>query len=194
MIPASVIASQLRASANFPGGQTLGPLCQALAQGIVSWLPSVVIQGATTGVLGAGTVTGTLAFQGQVPLVLSALSGGLHGQNAQALARMITLGLNGSLTGSPYQGVSTGVGQGTDVSVVTGVAAPALATAIQAAHASICAGLGGSGSLLPAFYTSLAAGIAVIVQTGVTIPVAVVAPTGPLGPASGVGTSLSSLV
>lgn len=193
MIPPVAIASQLRASAIFPGGPTLGPLCMAIAQAVVAWLPTgVTITGVTTGVVGTGTVNGTLAFAANPAAVAQAM--GFTGPNTSGIARMLTLGLNGSLTGSPYQGVSIGVGQGTDVSIVGGPNIPALVGLLQSSHAATCAGLGGTGSLYPGFYQGIANGIAIIVQSGVTLPVAQVTPSGPLGPASSVGTSLSALV
>ena len=59
MIPPAAIVAALRVSAPFPGGMTLDILCQAVANALVAWLPTVVVTGVTAGVVGAGTVTGT---------------------------------------------------------------------------------------------------------------------------------------
>lgn len=168
---------------------TFDLFCQAIAIATVTWLPTgVSLTGVTTGVIGAGTVTGTLAFASTPPSVLAAMSG-LTGQNAPALATLLSVGLNSGLAGLTYAGVSTGVAIGTDVSAVTRADPTSLATILRSVHAGLCAALGGSGALSPIFYTAIANGISVAVLMG--IGTGVVAPTGPLGPGSSVGTSLS---
>lgn len=189
MIPPAVIAAALRTSAPFPGGPAFDLLCQAIANATVTWLPTgVTLTGVTAGVIGAGTVTGTLAFAGTPPLVLAAMAA-LPGPNAPALATTLAAGLNAGLAGLPYAGVSTGVGTGTDASRVVSANVPALAQVLRTAHSAICAVQGGTGSHAPAFYESLASGIVTVVLTGTGI--GAVAPTGPLGPSSSVGTSTS---
>lgn len=197
MIPPTTIAASLRSSADFPGGPTFGLLCQAIANALVAWLPTgTALVGVTTGVVGAGVVNGTVTFAGVPSVVLAAMAGnGFNGQTAPRLARVLSTGLNAALNGLTYAGVSTGVSSGTDVSHVTTVNVPALATAIQAAHASLCSPLGGHGATQPSFYTGLAGGIGSIIQTGVTLtPSGVVTPSGPVGVGATVGTSLSTFV
>lgn len=194
MIPPTTISNAIRSSADFPGGPTFDPLCQTIANSLVAWLPTgVTLQGVTAGVIGAGTVTGTLTFAGLTPTVASILSsGGLSGQVSPRFAQALTLGLNSGLLGCTYAGVSTGVASGTDMSHVTSVNTVTLAGTLQVTHASFCAALGGSGALNPLWYTCLASAIGSIILTGVTLPASgIVLPTGPLGPGSSVGTSLS---
>lgn len=189
MLPPATIAAALRTSATFPGGPAFNILCQAIANAIVTWLPAGVgLTGVTTGVIGGGTVTGTLAFASTPPPVLAAMSG-LAGQNAPALATLLSVGLNSGLAGLPYAGVSTGVATGTDVSAVTRADPASLATILRTVHAGLCAAQGGSGAQSPVFYTAIANGISVVLFTG--IGAGAVAPTGPVGPSSSVGTSIS---
>lgn len=189
MIPPAVIAAALRTSAPFPGGPAFDLLCQAIANAVTAWLPAgVTLAGVTTGVVGAGTVTGTLTFVGAPPAVLGAM-GALQGPNVPALATTLAAGLPAGLAGLPYAGVSAGVGTGTDVSLVASTNVPALSAALRTAHSAACAVQGGTGSAVPAFYDALASGIAVVIATGAGV--GAVAPTGPLGPSSSVGTSTS---
>lgn len=192
MIPPSVIAAALRSAAPFPGGPTLDILCQALAASIVGWLPTGVnLTGVTSGVVGAGTVTGTLVFS-STPVAVQGAMGAFTGPNATPLAVMLSAGLNTGLAGLSYAGVSVGVGTGTDVSQVASVNVPTLASLLRTTHSAMCSSMGGSGALAPMFYDALAAGVGVVVLTGMTVPpTGVVAPTAPLGPSSSVGTSSS---
>lgn len=146
--------------------------------------------------MGAGTVTGMLTFTGPASLVPAQMTaGGLTGRTTPQAGTAIGLGLLSSLNGLvPYLGVSTGVGSGTDASVVTSVNLPTLVVAFRLAHVALLGALGGHGSSLPAFYTGIASGIAAIIQTGVTLGSGIVAPSGPLGPGSSVGTTLSTIV
>lgn len=197
MIPPTVIISALRASATFPGGPTFPIFCQTIANSVTAWLPTgVTVVGVTSGAVGAGTVSGTMLFSGSPALTLAAMSShGFNGPTSTSLAQVLTLGLNTSLVGLTYAGVSTGVATGTDSSHVTAVNLPSLVTLLQTNHRALCAPLGGTGAQVPGFYTGLAAGIGAIIQTGVTaIPSGIVAPTGPVGVGATVGTSVSSFV
>lgn len=192
MIPPATLAAALRSAAPFPGGPTLDILCQALATAITGWLPTgVALVGVTAGVVGAGTVTGTLVFSGTPAAVLGAM-GAFTGPTASPFSVMLSAGLNAGLAGLPYAGVSVGVGSGTDLSHVVSVNVPALATVLRSTHSAMCGPMGGSGAQVPGFYEALAAGVGVVVLTGGTLPpTGVVAPSGPLGPSSSVGTSTS---
>lgn len=189
MIPPAVLAAALRTSAPFPGGPAFDLLCQSVASAVTVWLPTgVTLVGVTTGVLGAGTVTGSITFAGSPPIVLGAM-GALRGPNVSALATTLAAGITSGLAGLPYLGASTGVGTGTDVSRVVSANVPALSASLRAAHSAACAVQGGTGSSVPAFYEALASGIAAVLVTGTGT--GAVAPTGPLGPSSSVGTSTS---
>jgi hypothetical protein len=137
-------------------------------------------------------VTGTLAFTGTPVAVMAAMAGTYQGQTAPHLATVIATGLNTGLLGLTYTGVSAGVGTGTDVSHVVSANGPTLAQVLRSVHSGLCAVQGGSGAMVPGFYEALANGIVTVVLTGLTIPpTGVVVPSGPLGTASGVGTSTS---
>ena len=129
-----------------------------------------------------------MTFAGTPSLVLAAM-GALRGQNAPALATALAAGLNAGLVGLSYLGASVGVGTGTDVSRVVSVNALVLAQSLRTTHTALCVAQGGTGSTVPSFYEALAAGIAAVIATGTGV--GVVAPTGPLGPSSSVGTSAS---
>lgn len=200
MVPASAISGAIRGSASFPGGQTWGLLADALGNAFSTWASTpgnVLVQGVSTGVVGAGTVVGTLQFTGGPALVPAGMaSGGLSGTTVAQVGTAIGTGLMSSLSGTlTYQGVSTGVGSGLDVSFVTSANSASLSAALQAAHVALTATLGGTGSSLPSFYLAIASGIATLVQTAVTVPgTGVVTPAGPLGPSSSVGSTISFLV
>ena len=105
------------------------------------------------------------------------------------LATMLALGLSDSLTGSTYQGTSTGVAVGIDTSTVIPNIST-LAAILRTNHTALCATLGGTGSITPTFYQGIAAGIGVVMSTGITIPGTGLV-TGSPGPGSSVGTSIS---
>lgn len=175
-------------------------LADSIGNALATWavVPgNILIQGVSTGVVGSGTVVGTLQFTGPPSLVVAQmLGGGLTGQTVTQVGTAIGTGLLSSLSGSMlYQRVSAGVGQGLDVSFIASVNSATLSSAFQLAHVAITGALGGSGSSLPSFYTAIAAGIAAIIQTGVTLPGSgIVTPAGPLGPASSTGTTISFIV
>jgi hypothetical protein len=193
VLPPATIASALRSAAPFPGGPTFDLFCQAVAQSVTVWLPTgVSLTGVTSGLLGAGTVTGTLAFTSTPALVLAALSGTYSGPITNLLATVLSVGLNTGLLGLTYTGVSVGVATGLDTSRVISANGTTLAQVLRTTHAGLCAAQSGGGSVVPGFYEALANGIVTVILTGTTIPpTGVVAPTGPVGVASGVGTSTS---
>lgn len=199
MVPASAISSSIRGAASFSGGTTWPLLCDAIGNAFTTWaaIPgNVVIQGVSSGVVGVGTVMGFFQFVGSPALASAALmAGGMTGVTAPQIGTAIGTGLLSSLTGTlQYQGISTGVGSGTDVSLIITVNQATLTNALQLAHTAICAAQGGSGSSLPSFYSAISGSIVAILQTAVTSPVGVVTPSGPLGPGSSVGTTISFLV
>ena len=196
LIPANVTRS-IEQAADFPGGPSFHTITNAIGLALPSWIGSgVVINGLTTGLTGAGTVTGTMIFLGNTPDVLLSLeNGGVGGSQANRFARALALGITEALMGTTYTGVSAGVSSGTDISLVASVNVTTLASTLEATHRSLCTPLGGLGSQAPGFYQALADGIASILRTGATIPgTGVVAPSGSTGPLPGVGTSVSSIV
>ena len=191
MIPPGAIVAGLRSSTTFPGGQTFPLLCLTIANSIAQWIPTgIAISGVTAGAIGTGTVNGSLMFTGNVAAVTAAMtSNGLIGQTTPMLATMLALGLSDSLTGSTYQGTSTGVAVGIDTSTVIPNIST-LAAILRTNHTALCATLGGTGSITPTFYQGIAAGIGVVMSTGITIPGTGLV-TGSPGPGSSVGTSIS---
>jgi len=200
MVPATAISSAIRGAASFPGGNTWPLLCDAIGNAVATWavVPgNVVVQGVSTGVVGAGTVLGFMQFNADPALITSAIQGaGLAGTTVSRLGSALTLGLTSSLSGSlQYQGVSAGVAQGTDISLVASANTATLITALQSAHSALAAVLGGSGASNPVLYSALASGISIFFSTGITLPgTGIVTPAGPLGPASSVGTTVSVIV
>lgn len=174
-------------------------LADAIGNAFATWavVPSnVLLQGVSTGVIGAGTVIGTLQLTGGPSLVVAGMTaGGLAGTTVAQVGTAIGAGLVSALSGTlTYQGVSVGVGSGIDVSFVSSVNAATLASALQASHLAQAATLGGSGASLPSFYAAIASGISSLLQTGVTLPgTGVVTPSGALGPSSTTGSSTSFL-
>lgn len=200
MVPASAISSAIQGAASFPGGATWPLLCNAIGNAVSTWAVApgnVLVQGVSTGVVGAGTVTGLLQFSPDPATVSSVIQGaGLAGTTVSQLGTALTLGMLSSLNGSlQYQGVSAGVAQGLDVSLVATVNTATLITALQSAHSALASALGGSGASNAVLYSALAAGIATIFSTGTTLPgTGIVTPAGPLGPASSVGATVSVIV
>ena len=200
MVPASAIAASIQGSASYPGGQTWALLAQAIGNALSTWAVTpgnILVQGVSTGVVGAGTVTGFMQLTGGPALVVAGMSGGgLTGTTVAQVGTAIGTGLISSLSGTlTYQGISTGVGSGLDVSFIPSVNSATLASALQLAHVALTAVLNGTGSSLPSFYTAIATGIASLIQTGVTLPgTGIVVPSGPLAPGSSVGTTISFLV
>lgn len=197
MVPASSISLAIQGSATFAGGPTWPLLCNAIGNAVSAWAAApgnILIQGVTNGVVGTGTVTGVLQITGAPSLVASVMIiGGLAGVTAPQVGLAIGLGLISSLSGQlAYTGASIGVGSGTDLSAVTHADAYMLAMAFRLNHAVLAQNLGGTGAHLPAFYDSISVGIASMLMTGVTVPGSgIVAPSGPLGPGSSVGSSIS---
>lgn len=200
MVPASAISGAIIGSASFPGGTTWSLLATAIGNAFTSWAPipsNVLLQGVTTGVIGTGTVTGTLQLTGGPALVVAGMTGGgLTGTTVAQVGTAIGTGLVTALSGTlTYQGNSLGVASGLDVSFVSTANAATLASALQLAHLAQVAALGGTGANQPSFYTAIAQGIANLIQTAVTVPgTGVVAPAGPVGPSSSSGTSISFLI
>lgn len=196
LIPANITRA-INQAADFPGGPSFYTITNAVGLSLPPWIGSgVVVNGITTGVTGSGVVTGNMIFLGVVSDVAQSLqSGGVGGTQSERFSRALTLGITEAMTGCQYTGVSAGVSSGTDISMISSVNTATLASLLEATHRGLCSPLGGGGSIAPGFYLALANGIASILRTGVTIPGSgVVAPSGPVGPLPGVGTSVSSIV
>ena len=195
LIPANITRS-INQAADFPGGPSFHTITSAIGLALPPWIGSgVVLNGITAGATGSGTTAGSMIFLGTVPDVVQNLrAGGVGGSQSERFARALTLGLSEAMSGAQYRGISAGVSSGTDISMVSSVNTPTLASLLESTHRGLCSTLGGSGSVVPGFYLSLANGIASILRTGVTIPGSgIVSPSGPVGPTPGVGTSVSSI-
>ena len=174
------------------GSDLKGPswvqLATAIGIAVASWaqLPAnLAIQGVTVGGAGTGTVTGKLSVTpSALPVAASVAAAGLIGVNAASLSRAVGLGIAAAFNGSAtYQGVSAGVGTGTDISKVVTANAPSLIAALGLAASST----GLVGVNISRICTGLGPGIATLLLTGTGAGVV----TGPTGPAPGSGTSVS---
>jgi hypothetical protein len=172
----------------FPGSQTLPRIASAVGTSVVSWLPiptNVLVQGATSGLVGAGAVSGKLTFTGGVGLIISGLTqAGVVGPSARGLGTAVGAGLAQVLnSSSQYSGTSAGVGSGTDTSKISvansATLIPILLGNLQAA--------GVRGPQTSRLATGLGVGIAQLVRTGVGFG----GVTGPAGSIPAVGTSVS---
>lgn len=170
-------------------GVAWNSVTQGLALGVVTWIfsPSnFALSGVTVGTVGAGSVFGKITV---TPVSLAPLftASGIQGVTATQIANAVGLGFASAVNASlSYQGVSTGVGTGTDTSFATVVNSGTLTTSILAS----LAGYDVQGVTTATFSQGCALGIAAILQTATGIGVV----SGPSGPSPGSGSSLSSAV
>jgi hypothetical protein len=162
-------------------------IASAVGNGVASWalIPAnLALQGVTTGVVGGGVVNGKV-FVVPAPLVPgSVASVGLLGMMAPTLAQAVGIGVATAFNASAqYQGVSSGVGVGTDVSKVSVANGPSLILMLQGVMNS--SGLVGGD--VPRLASGLGTGIAALLLTGTGAG----AVTGPAGPSPAGGTSIS---
>jgi hypothetical protein len=186
---ATITAGILSAGA---GQSITGPafpkLATAIGNGVYAWavVPvNLVIQGITTGTVGAGITLGTLTI---IPPNIAAVVNALAGANvlgvvAPRLATAVVTGIVVAFTGASYKGVSVGVGVGADAGMITATNGPALVGAIYAAM--IDKG--------PAAFP-VAQGLGLGIATQLLGSVAVGVVTGPPGLPGPPGTSISGMV
>jgi hypothetical protein len=96
-------------------------MAQGVGLAIAAWVPlqtNVMVKGVTTGLVGSGSVSGTLQFviSGQIQAAFG--SSGINGPSAPGIALMVENGLSSSLISAQYIGLSVGVGSGTDISKI----------------------------------------------------------------------------
>ncbi len=186
-VVAPAVAAAILAAGPDLTGSSFTRLATVVGIALSAWAPvpaNVVIQGVTTGAAGAGAVTGKLyVVPAPLPVSASALAV-LFGNIAPSVARAIGVGVANALNASAlYQGASAGVGSGADVSKVSFANGMSLVAALSLAATSTAF----SGVDVPRICAALGPGIAALLLTGSGIGVV----AGPVGPAPGVGTSLS---
>lgn len=162
----------------------------AVGAGVFAWAlspSSLALGGVTTGATGSGAVLGKLSVvPAPLPVPVAAAVAGLLGLVAPSVARAVGLGVAAAFNASAqYRGASVGVGSGTDLSKVVVSNGPALVASLAASAAS--SGLRGVdvGTLCAGLGTGLAALLGTATGVGVV--------AGPVGPAPGVGTSISGV-
>ena len=197
-VSSSDITNQIIASASFPGGPTWPMLAQAIGQGVATWATgeptNLSLKGVTTGVAGAGVVSGALKIPpNPTPLITGLVGAGVSGVTSTQVAAAIATGLSTSISSSAiYTGASTGVSSGTDASSVTVSNPSTLVAALLAAMGTGFSSYGGGvGTSTAQIAIGLGNGIAALFLLGTGT--GIVTPTSPLtGPAT--GTSPLSIV
>jgi len=190
MTPANFSGPLLvQGNAIFPGSKTISLMAVPMSLALSLWISnplSVQIFGATSGVAGAGNVTGSILGVVGVGIMLPALqAAGLNGSTSPSMALLVEQAVRTALIGALYQGASAGVGSGTDAIVKVVANGPALTALFQSTFAA--AGL--TGLLTPQLSLGLGQGVAGLVATCVGTG----AVTGP-GNIPAVGTSLSRFI
>lgn len=188
--PPAITAAIIAATPDLPGTD-FQRLALLLGVGIYTWaiVPSnIVVQGVTTGAIGAGTVTGKL-FVAPVPATVNGAfaAAGLLGPAGQQMARGIAVGVATAFSANAqYFGASAGVGAGTDISKIT-VANPATLTAAVLAAAPA---VGFAGPNLSQIAIAVGTGVSALLLTGTGVG----GVAGPSGPSPSGGTSVSKVV
>ncbi len=190
-ITATAVTNAIRGAGPTLTGPTWLKLSSAVGIAVVQWSSSrlnVALTGSGGGVMGAGTVTGTLTIiPNAVPVTGSLASAGFKGLSASKIGAAVGIGIGTAYTASAmYSGQSAGWGVGADVSKVTTAISATLTPLLVAAMAG--QGLAGpQASLLAA---GLSPGISTLFLTGFGTGAA----TGGGGPMAGTGTSTSGVV
>lgn len=189
MLTASALASDILLSAPDLDGVITGQFALVLSAGFCTWVsgPGCVVSGITSGTAGVGAVLGSMQLVPTALPISAALStAGVVGPTASSLARAVGYGIAASIVrDATYVGVSTGVGVGSDLSVVSFADPTSLALALSTSAQTQSF----TGTLMPRVLSALASGICVL-MTSVT-GVGVV--SGPPSPTGSVGVSLSSI-
>jgi len=190
LTPPIISAAILAATPDLPG-PNFQQLSVLLGVAITAWalLPAnVVVQGVTTGTVGAGSVFGKLTVvPNPLPVNAAFVGAGLLGPNGQQVARGVGVGVAMAFsTSGTYVGASAGVGAGTDVSKITFANPTTLTAAILAA----APGVGFGGPNIAQFAAAVGTGVAALLLTGTGVG----GVAGPSGPAPSAGTSVSKVV
>lgn len=159
----------LQGNAIFPGSKSFSLMAAPISLALASWISnplSVQIFGTTSGLAGAGTVTGTITGVLGAGIMVPAFQlAGYTGTTAPLLALIFEQGLKQALKGRAYQGVSAGVGSGSDV--VTKIKANGLA--LQGLLQAQLSAAGLVGPLTPTVCFALGQGISKLVETCVGV-------------------------
>jgi len=189
-LSASLITTSILAAGPELQGFVWRQIAAALGSAVNSWALSganLTLLGATTGVIGSGTVLGKFQVNpAPLPVPLSMEGHFLLGPNAGIVGRAVGVGVATAFnSGASYRGTSMGVGVGTDASKVVVSNGSTLTTLIRGTAASM--GIQGvnMGVLSGAFGT----GIATLLLAGTGLG----SVTGVGGPSAAVGTSRSSV-
>ena len=116
----SIYSSLLSRKGEFQG-IAFDSLALGLSMGLSQWLPvGVVGNGVSTGMLGSGTVVGSLDVPDGFGVYLAGLSGvGISGPLGISFAEVLNLGLSDVFRSVQYTGIVS-VGSGSDVSYFSG--------------------------------------------------------------------------
>lgn len=197
LTPASILSAlqAVRGLGQFVlGGPLSDQLLAGIANGVSSWAISqpgnLQLTGTAVGTVGAGTVvpaTTLLVVGPKEGLITANLSGaGVAGPVAPSLGRVVAFGIAQAFTTSAqYFGVSSGVGVGQDVSVIT-VSNPSTLASLLVS--TLSGTFGSAGPTLSNLALGLGIGIASMLL-GATGTGTVTGASGP-SPASGVTTSV----
>lgn len=187
----SLYSAFLLGSSTFVGSRTAVVVSEALASSLVLWLPSVVTAGVSTGVLGAGSVVGSMSMVGDPSLMTTALMGsGCSGNTVGLVGSWLGSSLIAGFGGCVYSGVS-GVVVGSDVSSVVSASSESLRVILNAQWSRVCVSAGGLGLMGDdRFLAGFAVGASALTMTAVGSGVC----SGVGGMASGTAASTGSLV
>lgn len=190
--PSTISASILSAGSEFTG-LTFPSLCNAIGNAVFSWvsIPSnYSLSGVTTGVMGAGVVSGKIILVPNIGLIQTAFSGqNILGITAPFLAKAVAIGLSTSFSAyGQYVGPSVGVSLGSDSSSVS-ISNPS--TLLPLMISSMLGSFGGVGPSASNVAAGLSTGIALLLQTAQGVGTVAGTPT---SPASSVGSSPISKV
>jgi len=182
----------MRASSPFPfAGSSFDQMAWAIANAMVTWGPTVALQGVALGTLGVGAIntpTTKMFLVPNPPLVIAGLSSaGLVGPLGVALGTVVGQAIPKTIsTAGNYSGAVVGVGVGSDVSKVIKADQAGLAAILL----PLLSGFLGPGSATPQLAAGLATGISNLVLTATGAGSVV----GSASPISGSGSSTSVMV
>lgn len=172
-------------------GLSFDRLALGISLGVFQWVPTVVLQGTSVGVAGAGQIF-PLASKVVVPpnpaLAVSAIqSGGLLGPLGLSLGTVLGQAIPNTINVSgTYYGTSAGVGTGVDTSKVV-VASP---TALALILSQTLRGTVGSGVSIDLMSTSISLAVSALVLQGTGTAVV----SGSVSSAPSVGITSSILI
>jgi len=174
------IAAQIIVAGPKPGGPVLVQLATAVGAGVAAWVAAngVVLAGVSTGLVGAGAVTGKyVVVPNPLPVSAAMAASGIVGVTAPAIAVAVGVGVGTALNiDATYVGACAGVSVGTDQVITVYADIPTLTASL----ASAMTATGMVGPTMPQVAASLAAGIAGLVMTGTGTGVVASTAAGPI--------------